>query len=91
MDRGLEASTKIAHRTEHKLQTDPYSAWQRGCNENTNGLLRQYFPKGSDLSDLNRSELASALNRLNHRPRKCLGYRLPHEVFTAAIRGALQT
>ena len=70
---------------------DPYSAWQRGCNENTNGLLRQYFPKGSDLSDLNRSELASALNRLNHRPRKCLGYRLPHEVFTAAIRGALQT
>jgi IS30 family transposase len=69
---------------------DPYSAWQRGCNENTNGLLRQYFPKGSDLSGLNRSELASALKRLNHRPRKCLGYRSPHEVITAAIRGALQ-
>jgi IS30 family transposase len=70
---------------------DPYSAWQRGCNENTNGLLRQYFPKGSDLSALNRCELASAVKRLNHRPRKCLGYRSPHEVFTAAKRGALHT
>jgi IS30 family transposase len=68
---------------------DPYSAWQRGCNENTNGLLRQYFPKGSDLSALSRSALASAVKRLNHRPRKCLGYRSPHEVFNAAINGAL--
>ncbi len=68
---------------------DPYCAWQRGCNENTNGLLRQYFPKGSDLSVLNRTALASAVKRLNHRPRKCLGYQSPHEVFTAAIRGAL--
>ncbi len=70
---------------------DPYSAWQRGCNENTNGLLRQYFPKGSDLSSLNPHELASAVKRLNHRPRKCLGYRSPHEVFTAAKAGALQS
>ena len=69
---------------------DPYSAWQRGCNENTNGLLRQYFPKGSDLTALSRSALASAVKRLNHRPRKCLDYRSPHEVFTAACRGALQ-
>lgn len=69
---------------------NPYSAWQRGCNENTNGLLRQYFPKGSDLSSLSSRELASAVKRLNHRPRKCLGYRSPHEVFTAAKRGALQ-
>ena len=69
---------------------DPYSAWQRGCNENTNGLLRQYFPKGSDLSSLSNRELASAVKRLNHRPRKCLAYRSPHEVFTAAKRGALQ-
>jgi transposase, IS30 family len=68
---------------------DPYSAWQRGCNENTNGLLRQYFPKGSDLSHLSRTALASAVKRLNHRPRKCLDYRSPHEVFTAAKRGAL--
>jgi IS30 family transposase len=70
---------------------DPYSAWQRGCNENTNGLLRQYFPKGADLSSLTTSQLASAVKRLNHRPRKCLGYRSPHEVFTAAKAGALQS
>jgi IS30 family transposase len=69
---------------------DPYSDWQRGCNENTNGLLRQYFPKGSDLSALSRSALASAVKRLNHRPRKCLDYQSPHEVFTTACRGALQ-
>jgi transposase, IS30 family len=70
---------------------DPYSAWQRGSNENTNGLLRQYFPKGADLRTLTKKRLASALERLNHRPRKCLGYRTPHEVLNNAIRGALQT
>lgn len=70
---------------------DPYSAWQRGSNENANGLLRQYFPKGADLSALKQHTLVSALKRLNHRPRKCLAYRSSHEVFTAAIRGALQT
>jgi IS30 family transposase len=70
---------------------DPYAAWQRGSNENTNGLLRQYFPKGSDLSTLTQHALASAVKRLNHRPRKCLGYQSPHEVFNAAIGGALHS
>ena len=70
---------------------DPYAAWQRGANENANGLLRQYFPKGSDLSSLTTAKLESALKKLNHRPRKCLGYRSPHEVFFTALRGALQT
>ncbi len=70
---------------------DPYAAWQRGCNENTNGLLRQYFPKGTDLSRLTQNTLASTIKRLNHGPRKCLGYQSPHEVISAAIRGALQT
>jgi IS30 family transposase len=68
---------------------DPYAAWQRGSNENANGLLRQYFPKGADLSAVSPSALASALHRLNHRPRKCLAYRSPHEVFSQACRGAL--
>lgn len=68
---------------------DPYAAWQRGTNENTNGLLRRYFPKGSDFSRVTRETLASAVKKLNHRPRKCLGYRTPHEVFQEAIRGAL--
>lgn len=68
---------------------DPYSAWQRGANENTNGLLRRYFPKGSDFRNVTRKTLASAVKKLNHRPRKCLGYRTPHEVFQEAKRGAL--
>jgi transposase, IS30 family len=68
---------------------DPYSAWQRGTNENTNGLVRRYFPKGSDFSKISDKELAAVVNKINHRPRKCLGYRSPHEVFQEAKRGAL--
>ena len=70
---------------------DPYAAWQRGTNENTNGLLRQYFPKGADLRSVSRRDLARVVKKLNHRPRKCLGYSSPHEVFRAEIRGALKT
>ena len=68
---------------------DPYAAWQRGANENTNGLLRQYFPKGFDFSMADAEALAEGVRRLNNRPRKCLGYRTPHEVFWAMARGAL--
>jgi IS30 family transposase len=68
---------------------DPYSAWQRGANENTNGLLRRYFPKGSDFRNVTDETLASAVKKLNHRPRKCLGYRTPQEVFQEAKRGAV--
>lgn len=68
---------------------DPYSAWQRGTNENTNGLLRRYFPKGSDFRNVTPKKLAAAVKILNHRPRKCLGYRTPHEVFLEAKRGAV--
>ncbi|MDQ6982776.1 MAG: IS30 family transposase [Mariprofundus sp.] len=70
---------------------DPYSSWQRGLNENTNGLLRQYFPKGSSFEDMTDEELAEAVRKINHRPRKCLGYRTPHEVFNSAKSGALAT
>jgi IS30 family transposase len=68
---------------------DPYAAWQRGTNENTNGLLRQYFPKGSDFRQITESDLAFAVKKLNHRPRKCLDYRSPHEVFWGTSSGAL--
>jgi IS30 family transposase len=68
---------------------DPYAAWQRGCNENTNGLLRRYFPKGCDFLNVTDEDLASVVKKLNHRPRKCLGYQSPHEVFMLAERGAL--
>jgi len=70
---------------------DPYSSWQRGLNENANGLLRQYFPKGSSLKNMTDEALAQAVRKLNHRPRKCLGYRTPYEVFNAAKGGALAT
>ncbi len=59
----------------------PHSPWQRGLNENTNGLLRQYFPKGSCLLSVTHQQVQQAVDRLNHRPRKCLGWRTPHEVF----------
>ena len=68
---------------------DPYAAWQRGCNENTNGLLRRYFPKGTDFRTVTAENLASPVKKLNHRPRKCLGYQTPHEVFRQALGGAL--
>ena len=60
----------------------PYHSWERGTNENTNGLLRQYFPKGSNLA-ISQQELDRAVNLLNTRPRKRLNYRTPAEMFEA--------
>jgi len=68
----LDARVYFAH---------PYASWERGLNENVNGLIRQYFPKKSDLSTVTRKAIAMAMRRLNHRPRKSLGFRTPHEVF----------
>ncbi len=59
----------------------PYCSWERGLNENHNGLLRQYFPKSMSLAKVTQVEVDAAVYALNHRPRKCLGYRTPHEVF----------
>lgn len=59
---------------------DPYCAWQRGSNENSNGLLREFFPKGSDLSQVEIEDLRKVLLLLNHRPRKCLGFKTPFEM-----------
>ena len=60
----------------------PYSSWERGINENTNGLLRRYFPKGTDFMTLSEEEIQLAVDNLNHRPRKTRGYKTPHELFT---------
>lgn len=69
----LDASVYFAH---------PYSSWERGINENTNGLLRRYFPKGTDFMKLSEEEIQTAVNKLNHRPRKTRGYKTPYELFT---------
>jgi IS30 family transposase len=68
---------------------DPYAAWQRGTNENTNGLLRYYFPRGTDFSSISEKEIALVVKRLNNRPRKCLSYQTPYEVLRQALSGAL--
>lgn len=59
----------------------PHASWERGVNENTNGLLRQYFPKHADFAMITEAEVERAMERLNNRPRKTLGYRTPNEVF----------
>jgi len=59
----------------------PYHSWERGQNENANGLLRQYFPKKMELIDITKQQVFEAVHKLNSRPRKCLGYKTPYEVF----------
>ena len=71
---------------------DPYCSWQRGSNENFNGLLRQYIPKKRRMETVTDEELTMIENRLNHRPRKRLGFKTPHEVFHASLnRVAVRT
>ena len=60
---------------------NPYHSWERGLNEHTNGLIRQYLPKKSEFIDVSKDEIIMIQNRLNHRPRKVLGYKTPYEVF----------
>ena len=64
---------------------DPRSPWQRGTNENTNRLLRQYFPKGTDLSGYTQADLNKVALRLNQRPRKTLGYFTPADKLEASV------
>jgi len=84
VDNGKEFATheSLAHSLQTKIFfADPYSAWQRGLNENTNGLIRQYVPKGTNLQNLTDEEVDEIMDRLNNRPRKSLGFLTPNEVF----------
>ena len=83
-DRGKEMAEheRLAERLAIRVFfADPHSPWQRGTNENTNGLLRQYLPKGTDLSSYTQRELNAIAHRLNTRPRKCLHFATPLEVY----------
>ena len=87
-DRGKEMADhkRFSLATDVKVYfCDPHQPWQRGSNENTNGLLRQYFPKGMDLSDTSQTQLNAIARRLNERPRETLGFETPAERFARCL------
>ncbi len=71
ISKALDAAGYLAH---------PYHSWERGLNENTHGLIRQYFPKGTDFATVRDKEIVATMNALNNRPRKCLGWKTPNEL-----------
>lgn len=94
LDNGSEFSQPAALAASLRLDvffTDPHSPWQRGTNENTNGLARQFFPKGTCFQQISRYQVGKVQDLLNHRPRKRLGFRTPYEVLEEQRYRASQT
>ena len=84
-DNGSEGVNHWKIRGEYNIETyacDPYCSWQKGSVENTNGLIRRYFPKGTNFENITRQQVYDVQERLNNRPRKILGYKTPNEVWT---------
>jgi IS30 family transposase len=77
---GLDADIYFAH---------PYASWEHGTNENTNGLIRQYFPKGTDFSEVTDAQVDHVMSRLNNRPRATRGNRSPNELFMGQLEDLL--
>ena len=91
-DQGKEMAEHVRFTVDTKVDVffcDPHSPWQRGSNENTNGLLRQYFPKSADLSTYTRADLASVARELNSRPRQTLKWMKPCEVFRLTVASSV--
>ena len=89
VDRGKELACFEQVETEFGIPmyfADAYAAWQRGSNENSNGLLREFFPKKTDLAKVTLDKLTEALVLINNRPRKCLGFKTPFDMFKHEIR-----
>ena len=87
-DRGTEMADHKRFTLATDIQVyfcDPQNPWQRGSNENTNGLLRQYFPKGTDISVYSQAQLSAVARQLNERPRKTLGFRTPADIFNQIV------
>lgn len=89
----VDNGKEFAHHQELAKQTgmdvyfcDPHAPWQRGTNENTNGLLRQFFPKGTSLANISQNDLKAVVNLINNRPRKRLGWKSPTEVIDSILR-----
>ena len=88
-DQGAEMAQHVQLRIDTGLEIyfcDPQSPWQRGTNENSNGLLRQYFPKGTDLSQHSADELSAVAHSVNTRPRKTLGWQTPAEALDRLLK-----
>lgn len=93
-DNGGEGARHTEIRREYNVNTyfcDPFASWQKGGVENANKLIRQYLPRDTDLSKLTDRDIYLIQEKLNDRPRRCLGYRSPNEVINEVVRGALKT
>jgi IS30 family transposase len=84
VDRGKEFACHSTLETQFGVDVyfaDPYSSWQKGSNENASGLLREFFPKRTDLAKITQDQIQTGLQLIHHRPRKCLGWKSTHQSF----------